>query len=1563
MTNIFIEDEERERLRRLELESYAEQDMANFGPPAPNDAYTEQDVANFGGEGPFEDWRDTFPEPPTDVWAAEDMANFGEDVWNRDAPTNFFNPDVQLDPSQVLDYRWLGPAARLPDIGFSYWDDQALRFADTSAPPPVDPYYEQDMAAFGPYAQQPPPEPVYSINPELSIAPLPPALYNPQAAFGTSEATGYPAQYPDYTPEPVYTINPDLSIPPPWQTSPDAQQDMATFGAQGGNFPIMPAGDWYRDEFGNLQDRYTTLDQPPEWSLQGDPNAPPMFNERIGQGFHYPGYLPNSYEEAALNAPNPDGGFGRVLNEFVLGSWVPEDVRQELPWGVRHVVEGVTSPVGALTLPLGPGGLLRNVGINAIAGGAGMAAAEEYTGSGLPGADNPWAQLGVGILAGGGAEVGLRTAPAAGRAAVRGIDRLTDIEQPFAQRLTGMVTEAGEGPNLVGMFGRQADEAPRVPETAYVAPLRPIEEVIDEVVTLPEGSIRRAIASNPLTGWINPSLTMDTPVGRALVAFERQRISADQLSEAAVQAALGKHDPVLGLRQAVGKRFASVFNIGEDGAVRNLDTGGQSNVWQDVFSRPDDYAMSPRQRSFVDDFNRAIEEMQDVRVAAGLREFPRNPDGSLYVPRQVREIRGVELRRPSNPNLQRIHELAAEGVANGVRYSDNPAETLRLYLRATYEEIAQKQLSDMLEPQSITASQLVPDRIKQQRLTAFQNLKAAERAIADERQTVMASRRTAATSVQQARTRVKDAERRLSTIRGELRGREQLASGRRQTPLSYGDRLREAQAEVTAAKAELRQLRAAGADIPRVTARRGPPISQRTAGRLQQAQQEYNRARNIYTRHMESARRAEVAPGPLFGETDRTIAIGQWRNRFFKREDYELLKEYVGGFGGVAKPKPNALAQGFETTGNVLRSTAAVGDFAAGFIQGLPVLARNPAAWSKMMAGQFAAFAAPGLRSRYIANNLEVIQEMAQHGVPIEGEEALAGFRTFAKAGKQLDRLPGGGAITAPVDVAARQTLGRFSVSYQNALNVARTELWKAMRDKMPPDELAEYVRNATGGLDSRALGVRPNQRAFESFWLAFSPRLLRSTVALAADAFQPWTPAGRESLRTIASLFAGTAAAYYAAGKLLDKDDDEIFAGLNPLAGKRFLSYNVNGEWIGVGGQIRALTQLAATAGADLGRIAKGEPPKSVTTLDQYDNPLVRFYTSRGAPAQNIVGGAVEALTGGRANALPYDDINSVPDLVRHLGKSSLPFAVQSILEGQSVLAVAGGFLGLRTSPETPSDTIRREAEARGWDPSDIGTAQREEIFKSKPGLKEGWIKAGGDTRQDAYAARGEAEAAQQNADATFRPYSPDAANWRESTTARSDWLNATQGAIYRDLPDRQRTLADSYYKVVRDNTKAGQTNWDTVNAWLESQPAETQEAVEAAREKSLPLSPLVGEWKADKKAILDSGYWDIRDAAFEEFKRRNNVQTDITDPDEWKIHLDADAIAHYRSKGYNEKQAQLAATQKVEGIWRKYEQLVTNGNRNFRKEHPEIADLLQKWGYAGLGKEEIEAAIDRAR
>tara|TARA_Y100000310_G_scaffold344744_1_gene459200 strand:+ start:1881 stop:7004 length:5124 start_codon:yes stop_codon:yes gene_type:complete len=764
----------------------------------------------------------------------------------------------------------------------------------------------------------------------------------------------------------------------------------------------------------------------------------------------------------------------------------------------------------------------------------------------------------------------------------------------------------------------------------FLTRLRPFEDDIAEVVTSDNAAIRALIGRTFIEGGVNPSILKNTPVGRALVAYQRQRIAAENLVETGLTAAWDIH-----AQRFTGRSALPISSRGFYGT-----TGRR---WEDVFSRPSQFQLPAKERAAISDLLGLFDEVEMLRRVEGLKpRTVRSPDGWFYVPRQVKEARGVELRRPSNPNLQRIHEFATDGAAQGVVYSNNPRANAGIHLRAAFDEIIEKRLSDALEPHSITPSRLVPDPVRIRMEQAVKQRLSAELAV-----------------------------RRL--IVGQVRGR----------PAVTGERtLRRDLRKATAS--QLRQAKTV----------------------LASARDEFRTAEGIYSGEIAKARRAQVAPGHIFGRAEDNIPVATWRNRIFPRGDADELRDALGAFG-VPRNQMNVFTRAFNTVGNYVRMFASVFDFALPFIHGYPVLAENPVAWVRGTWRHYISVLDPTIMSRYLRQNVDDIAEMANHGIPIGNSEFFQALREGQglPAGRLLEFLPNGQEVRRIAQQGGRQSFGRFQAAYDTGLLVWRTEMWKAKKASRfapiaTPSERAGFIRNLTGGLDSRALGVGPSQRGIESMWMAFSPRLLRATAGLVKDALSPSLGAQQQAARVaLLKVASATTGMYVLSGLALGKSQEEVLTGLNPLNGKKFLSHEINGDWVGVGGQIRAIIQLFGglyEAGAPGGR-----PIDDLVRADMNDNPFIQAWLFRGPVGVSLVGGAVEAATGGEVDILPFDNIDSVPDLFKHVGTSALPMAIQGNLEGEQAMTTALAALGARTSPETPSekrDTARAaEMEKRG--------------------------------------------------------------------------------------------------------------------------------------------------------------------------------------------------------------------------------------------------------------------------
>lgn len=783
----------------------------------------------------------------------------------------------------------------------------------------------------------------------------------------------------------------------------------------------------------------------------------------------------------------------------------------------------------------------------------------------------------------------------------------------------------------------------------HVPRLPDIETVATRVETA-DGSFVRNLAGRL---GINPSLLRETPVGKLVTARQRLDVAIDS----AAGDALSQID-------ALAQRYTGRTPVRTDAVSGRMHdvkplVEGASLDWHDVFSRPGDYALSPAQRRYIELYNAITRDTEAMRVEAGLppRAAPQE-EGASYVPRKAKVVRGVELRRASNAARQRVYERAEEGTAQGIQYENDPRASLATHVRQAYEEAANNMLSEALRPYKILPSDLIPAGLKGAVKDIGDRLARAQNAILAFQRAGRGEQLPAGTIASIERTFP------------ELAGRVADASSNPETRRKMFAKLIE----------EIR-----GKPYTARTPSGNPAVRYR-GGLMEPMRLEVVELRSRYKEAMARARTAETAPGSLFGpDQPETIAIGRWRNGMFQRGDADLLRAQLGEFG--RPPAANPLARGIEIGANYIRQVGAGADFAAGFIQGLTMMVRHPAIWGKSEAEQFRVFFDPPRLARLRQSYGAEAAEMREYGTPTAGEEFFGAAR------------PGGG-ITLPMPAAAhrawaaaaRQTLGRFQLAYDGFAFVARAELTRALKSAIPEAEMRQgAIRNLTGGLDTRTLGVGPSQRGFEGVWLAFSPRLLRSTFALLGQAaLEPGSPGGREAISSLASLAAGATAFYMATGLALGRPRREIEEGLNPLAGKRFLSYNINGDWIGVGGQVRAITQLMVTAMVR---------PQDLKSTSRFNNPLIAFYANRGAPGVSMAQTVGEGLTG--YNLDPYNKIDNPGDMFLHLGTSAIPFVAMNALERQGPAALGLGALGLRTSHETPfeqrggPDFVRRAQDA----------------------------------------------------------------------------------------------------------------------------------------------------------------------------------------------------------------------------------------------------------------------------
>tara|TARA_R100001594_G_scaffold115175_1_gene150063 strand:+ start:3653 stop:8275 length:4623 start_codon:yes stop_codon:yes gene_type:complete len=889
---------------------------------------------------------------------------------------------------------------------------------------------------------------------------------------------------------------------------------------------------------------------------------------------------------------------------------------------------------------------------------------------------------------------------------------------------TGIISKAvhsgsPEAIEILQNYGRKIGVEGASDGNFFIKSLRPMDEIVSEVVT----------AENPIIGQlaaktgINPSLAAKTDVQKAVIAYARQNSSINELVEVALQAGLdsrmltkGLKIPGIGTASFGGGK--SPVNITADGFVEGTDM-----LWQDVFSMPnlreafDSTVISDEAFEYIQDYRKIIDEMEKLRVQEGLDPLSKDRDGWFYIPRQAKGKADIDFVGKSKSHLARHEVTATEKlILDEVRYDVDPRATLKTHLQAAYHEILDEQLSGFLSNTDTIRS-----------LTVSEALEAAS-------PKVVKRHDDALKAVAREKAKLKKLTKQLQA---ELEKTPDAAATT--PPPGISKRLWAIEQGTAPFQTAARKKLQAQVDEARAS--------------YQKARGEFLKARSARAKALEKTRNASVVPGQIFGDVGTgNIKVEVWRNRMYRAEDVGALRDAVGNLSGDA----SSFSRNFARVTDAQRYLMANADFGAPFIQGLPLLGRNPFKWSKATLTSFAAFADPAVQGRFVRQNLGGFQEMAQYGVPVGDVEFFAAMEQGRglPMGKILSFLPtdeGSKFLGMTMSDAAlgtarkmetgravaketqQQTLGRFQASYGMFLARARLEMWQGMKGSWTQSgregntlaELGAYIRNMTGGLDSKALGVGANQREFESSWVAFSPRLLRSTIALVSDALR-FVPAEgmkyagkgsgatvrqKEAARSLGQLLGGVHLLYatsaiglgVAKGHGWDRIQNDLMEGMNPLSGGKYLSFEIDGQYFGVGGQVRALTQVLT--GITSALAPGGDPVQNLIKMNSRDNPIIRFLANRGAVSQEWAKTVVEGTTD--LNALPFDDVEGKKDIAPHLFENSLPFVLQGMMEGDSVPGWLVGATGFRSNPATPADIERKLTQDAFYAMSDAELAE----------------------------------------------------------------------------------------------------------------------------------------------------------------------------------------------------------------------------------------------------------------
>ena len=1070
---------------------------------------------------------------------------------------------------------------------------------------------------------------------------------------------------------------------------------------------------------------------------------------------------------------------------------------------------------------------------------------------------------------------------------------LEETDNQWAAAAAGIAGAVVAGGGLNAIAGAKATV--RRPMTAagvlpmggrkFLPDLLPASEVAKEIDPAGTDSFGATGIGRRINSMVDPSQNIEGEVGIAALVFDRQVERGGLINEMSLQAAIDSHGRGAKRVAAPG---GSVFDVDDaTGKIKNVV--GTPDLVDFVEQRRSVQLQGLRsdQRDLLTDVHTWLDELNDFRKKSGLKVF-KNPDKELaHVTRIVRGIRDVDDVGRTNQFLERVHETRAQGIEAGVRYENDLRAIMGLMGQATYREAAAKQFDNMLQPLLMSPKQVlakVRPEVVQARSAAAKGLVEARKEIRRTRSDI--AKESASITGEQLR-----ATRKLGNAKAVLARAEEAA---KRSPAPYlASRVTKAQERVDRLTAAVKGAGSFQKHLPMSGNQVFNVPTPLTKDVLGDAKAAAAAAKRNTARNLESIKSSRVLPGYVFGRTERDIPVSVWKGKFLPTDgDFIKLAERMDTLTGIPIPvKINPFTKNFQQAADAIRLMSAAGDAAAPLVHGLPLLGQNPKVWARATLAQYRSFASPASVGRYVRANLETIQEMTRYGVPVGDVE-------------QYIAATEGRGIAAPIHAfagtkAGRQSLGRLEAGMDGFLTTARVEAWKSLRPVWDgtPDQLATYVRDLTGALSTKALGVGPNQRAFENAWLAFSPRLMRSTLALIAHAANPDTPQGRQAARSLLGLMAvGTlmaTATNLAISGIKGENEDaawkRVADSLDPTT-SRFGTVEVGGQRIGVGGQVRAVAQFVAKGIAN---------PAGFASAGAYENPLINYYMGRSAVGVNIAGGVLEAATDEKVNVLPYESVDSLPDLIKHLGQSTLPFALQSQLEARDLSkidrAVAGltSLAGFSANEKSPSDRINEEAMERYEKPYAELTGEEQQVIERD--------------RADLFALRdqqrdefGGKEAREQAAELRLVEASRldderalvDAYNRNIITPAQ---FRDEMKAVQRDASVLKRQIRGTFEANTADENKVALTAWyDTFDQakipGTEIVDWDAQEVLEANLLSSLTPSQLryvnerrksqhapEAQWFFDNEDIIrEAGYYDSIDEAFARFASNMPVGID---------------------------------------------------------------------------------------
>lgn len=296
--------------------------------------------------------------------------------------------------------------------------------------------------------------------------------------------------------------------------------------------------------------------------------------------------------------------------------------------------------------------------------------------------------------------------------------------------------------------------------------------------------------------------------------------------------------------------------------------------------------------------------------------------------------------------------------------------------------------------------------------------------------------------------------------------------------------------------------------------------------------------------------------------------------------------------------------------------------------------------------------------------------------------------------------------------------------------------------------EMQDIVNKMTGVFSPGSFVVGPKQEHFERSFLFFAPRYTRASLAAAGMLFKSGV-GGHVARDTIMKMAGGGLLTYYLFATATGQEPQ-----LDPRKGS-FMTLDINGDRIGVGTVWTALARLSAktltdpavlgvagavttgsqqglseTAGLSNSQLLFQSPEPGGTSLNSKlsDNQLISFFRGR----TSVISSNMWDLAAG--SDFIGNQLDSPPDIAKHIGSNALPFAFEGFLLGKpqntGYIATAGEFFGARSHPVSYHErrkhlqnSLAGQVHNKPWD--ELNELQKSEIRNNSQELEDITVEA----------------------------------------------------------------------------------------------------------------------------------------------------------------------------------------------------------------------------------------------